>query len=65
MNFILTAHARKRIMERSIPENLIAEALIRPTQQNQQRLLLIAGVKQRNLFRVITVIDTSKVRKYL
>jgi len=32
---------------------------------NKIRLLLVAGVYQNTTFRVITVIDTSKVKKYL
>lgn len=33
--------------------------------KNKRRLLLIAGEMEENHLRIITIIDTSKVRKYL
>jgi len=35
------------------------------TREGKQRLLLIAGEHRKNIFNIITVIDTSKVNKYL
>lgn len=81
-DYVIKPHARKRIRERSIPEQLIKESLQNPTKilydaQNRilinklykkhgkERLLLIVGEMINNKLEIITVIDTSKVQKYL
>ena len=82
MDYILTPHAKQRMVERLIPDKLIAATLRNPTKvlydsrgrllfkklyqkKGQTRLLLIAGIKTGNSLRIVTVIDTSKLRKYL
>ena len=80
--FILTDHAKKRMAERSISEELITEALRNPTkigrgkQQRilikkiyergkKKRLLLLALEREAEKWCIITVIDTTKIQKYL
>ena len=82
MKYTLSAHARKRMQERSIPLRLVESALQSPDKvsydrnrrllvkklylkRDQERLLLIAGEFETGELRIITVIDTSKVKKYL
>lgn len=82
MKFVLTAHAKKRMVERTISDSLIAEALYSPTKvlrdnkgnilikklykkQGKDRLLLIVGERLVDSLKIITVIDTSKIKKYL
>ncbi len=82
MKYILKPHAKRRMRERNIPEELISRALHNPTQigydaknrllikniyvkNNQKRLLLIVGEIHAEILEIITVIDTSKIKKYL
>ncbi|OGI70400.1 hypothetical protein A3A09_02135 [Candidatus Nomurabacteria bacterium RIFCSPLOWO2_01_FULL_42_20] len=81
-SYIIKAHAKQRIRERGIKEELIKEALFKPTKilydvqsrilikklykkGGKERLLLIAGEIKNDLLEIITVIETSKVKKYL
>ena len=82
MQYVFTAHARKRMQERSITEDIVQDALKYPTKvaendgmllfkklyrrRNSERLLLVVGeMWADDKIKIITVIDTSKVRKYL
>ena len=82
MEYFLSAHARRRMAERLIPESLVEEALANPTKVGyddkgrilvkklytllgKKRLLLIAAEPKGNKLKIITVIDTSKIKKYL
>lgn len=82
IRYIITPHAKKRMRERIISEQLIRDALREPTRMlydtkerilikklykknGRDRLLLIAGEMSEKTLEIITVIDTSKVRKYL
>lgn len=82
MNYTLTAHAKKRMTERSISRKLLQATLRNPTKvsyddhrnlllkmlyrrKNKERLLLIVGNRRGDKLNIITVIDTSKVKKYL
>ena len=83
MDYILKPHAKQRMKERDISEELVRGALQNPTQMRydaenrllikkiysksgKKRLLLIAGeIKDGEMLEIITVIDTSKVKKYL
>ena len=80
--FRLTNHAKKRMAERAISEELIIEALRNPTKigrdarqrilvkkiyerRGKKRLLLLALEREDMKWRIITVIDTTKIKKYL
>lgn len=80
--FRLTDHAKKRMAERAISEELITEALRSPTKigrdkrqrilvkkiyegRRKKRLLLLALEREDTKWCVITVIDTTKIQKYL
>jgi len=82
MKYVIKPHAGKRARERSISEDLIANALADPTKvgydargrllikklycrNGKERLLLIVGEIAANTLEIITIIDTSKVKKYL
>lgn len=82
MNFIFTAHAKRRMAERSISSKMVYEALRNPAKvlydddnkilfkklyksKRFNRLLLVVAEEERNRFKIITVIDTSKIKKYL
>ena len=81
MNYILTKHAEGRLKERKIPISLLDNTLQNPTKvmyDNHGRLLfvklykkgssarlLLAVVVLEDRPKVVTVIDTSKVKKYL
>ncbi|MEK7180815.1 MAG: DUF4258 domain-containing protein [Patescibacteria group bacterium] len=82
MDYILTDHARKRMVERSISKSALENALRSPSKvlyddadrllikklyknRNKARLLIIIGETSGNKFKIITVIETSKIKKYL
>ena len=86
MRIVLSAHARKRMKERNIPEIFIHNTLLQPdvvavdkTARNRfvakkicqfprlknQNLLLVIYEKNLTEIKVITVISTSKINKYL
>lgn len=82
LQFRLTDHARKRMAERVISEELIAEALRNPTKigrdarqrilvkktyerRGKKRLLLLALERENTKWCIVTVIDTTKIKKYL
>lgn len=82
VEYKLTIHAKKRADERNITDELITNALQRPTKilrdaegkllikklynrQGKVRLLLIVGVTEHAILKIITIIDTSKIKKYL
>ena len=79
--YIIKPHAQLRMKERGIAEGRIREALKYPTKIEYdekgrilfkkvygikgKRLLLVAAESVRGKLEIITVIDTSKVEKYL
>lgn len=82
MLYTLKPHARMRMRERKITEQIIKDALDNPTKieydtkgrmlfkkiyrsNGKERLLLIVGEKQGDLIEIITIIDTTKIKKYL
>ena len=81
MEVHFTKHTKERMAERAISEKRILVALKKPTRvlkddgrylikklykkKGKPRLLLIAIERTKQAMTVITVIDTSKVRKYL
>lgn len=82
MKYVITSHAKQRMVERSISVAAVENALQNPTKVlyddvgrllikklyrkgDKTRLLLVAGEKMGDKFKIITVIETSKVKKYL
>ena len=82
MDYYLTKHAKLRMAERGISNQLLDKALHNPTEilydnngrelykyiytkGSKKRLLIIAVASEKNKLKIITVIDTSKIRKYL
>lgn len=73
MDFVISRHARKRMLEREIPEKEVMKALLQPDKighkndttifkklRNNGHLLLVISKNNK----IITVITTSKVSKY-
>lgn len=82
MDYILTNHARRRMVERSISKSTLENTLRNPSKvlyddagrllikklyknRDKARLLIIIGEITGNKFKIITVIETSKIKKYL
>ena len=82
MEYVFTAHAWRRMQERSITESSIQAALEHPTSVTEaegrllfkklyrkgkgERVLLVVGeMITGDKIKITTVIDTSKVKKYL
>lgn len=81
IKYILTKHAKLRLVERSIAKQVLEESLQSPTKieyyngklmykklyqrGNKKRLLMIVATKDYDQLRIITIIDTSKIQKYL
>ena len=78
MKIVFTKHAGERMKERNIKKSEVKEAILYPhriMEKLEQRiiknirkngqLLIIYIVDERKLVRVITVITTSKLSKYL
>lgn len=82
MEYIIKPHARKRMQERSISEQVVKDALDSPTKVSydsrerilikklysrggKKRLLLVVCDKVEHVLEIITIIDTSKIKKYL
>ncbi len=78
MKLLFTKHALERMDERGIAHSEVRDALHFPLKVNRQNdlyvakriranghLLIVVHLVQEGFVRVITVIDTSKVSKYL
>ncbi|MBI2263148.1 DUF4258 domain-containing protein [Candidatus Berkelbacteria bacterium] len=82
MRYILSTHARARLLEREISEEIVRRVLQNPTEisydnkgrllikglyqgENKPRLLLLAAELKEDHLKIITIIDTSKIKKYL
>ena len=80
MDYELTRHAKERMVERRISEKLLESAVLRPNKvlydekdkimfkklyAGDKRLLIVVAERAKNHLKIITIIDTSQVKKYL
>ncbi len=80
MDYELTKHAKERMVERRISKNLLEHAIIGPTKvlydengklmfkklyAKNKRLLIIVAERTKTHLKIITIIDTSNINKYL
>lgn len=81
LDYVLTKHAKERMKERLIQRADIEQALLKPDKmlynENNQllfkkiygkkknRLLIIVGERNANTLKIITIIDTTNIKKYL
>lgn len=80
MDYELTRHAKERMAERKIPEKLLENALLNPTKllydengkmmftklyAHGKRLLVIIAERGKDRLKIITIINTSRLDKFL
>ncbi|OGF63969.1 hypothetical protein A2661_02305 [Candidatus Giovannonibacteria bacterium RIFCSPHIGHO2_01_FULL_45_24] len=80
MDYELTRHAKERMAERRISEKLLESAILHPNKvlydekdkimfkklyAGDKRLLIVVAERVKNRLKIITIIDTSQVKKYL
>lgn len=80
-NYILSKHAKERVIERRIRKSDIELTLLKPDKllynennkflfkkiygKKKNRLLIIIAERSENKLKIITIIDTTNIKKYL